>query len=48
MDDQVPEVRDTHEASQDQAEEAAEEKDQKRTEVRPVASAAFSFSSDDS
>ena len=48
VDDQVPEVRDTHEASQDQAEEAAEERDQKRTEVKPVASAAFSFSSDDS
>ena len=48
MDDQVPEVRDTHEASQDQAEEAADEKDLKRTEVRPVASTAFSFSSEDS
>ena len=48
VDDQVPEVRDTHEASQDQAEEATDEKDQKRTEVKPVASAAFSFSSEDS
>ena len=27
VDDQVPEVRDSHEASQDQAEEATEEKD---------------------
>ena len=45
VDDQVPEVRDTHAASQDQAEEATDEKDLKRTEVVPVASAAFSFSS---
>ena len=44
VDDQIPEVRDTHEASQDQAEEATDAKDQKRTEVNPVASAAFSFS----
>ena len=48
VDDQVPEVRDTHEASQDQAEEASDEKGLKRTEVTPVASAAFSFSSQDS
>ena len=48
VDDQVPEVRDTHEASQDQAEEATDEKDLKRTEVKPLASAAFSFSSDES
>ena len=48
VDDQVPEVRDSHEASQDQAEEAADDKDLKRTEVKPIASTAFSFSSDDS
>ena len=48
VDDRVPEVRDTHEASQDQAEEAADEKDQRRTEVKPLASVAFSFSSEDS
>ena len=36
MDDQIPEVRDTHEASQDQAEEAADERDTKRTEVKQL------------
>ena len=48
VDDQVPEVRDSHEASQDQAEEASDEKDKKRTEVKPVASTSFSFSTTDS
>ena len=48
VDDQVPEVRDSHEASQDQAEEATEEKDTKWTEVKPITSAAFSFSSEQS
>ena len=48
VDDQVPDVRDSHEASQDQAEEAAEEKDTKRTEVIPIASTGFSFSTMDS
>ena len=48
VDDQVPEVRDSHEASQDQAEEAADEKDTKWTEVKPITSAAFSFSSEQS
>ena len=48
VDDQVPEVRDTHAASQDQAEEAVDEKDAKRAEVTPVTSAAFSFSSEES
>ena len=48
VDDQVPEVRDSHEASQDQAEEAADEKDKKWTEVKPIVSAAFSFSSEES
>ena len=47
VDDQVPEVRDSHEASQDQAEEAADEKDKARAEVKPLVSAAFSFSSED-
>ena len=48
VDDQVPEVRDTHEASQDQAEEAVDEKDTRRAEVTPVTSTAFSFSSEES
>ena len=48
VDDQVPEVRDSHEASQDQAEEATDEKDTKWTEVKPIVSAAFSFSSEES
>ena len=48
VDDQVPEVRDSHDASQDQAEEASDEKDTKRTEVKPVASTGFSFSTTDS
>ena len=43
-----PEVRDAHAASQDQAEEAADEKDARRAEVTPVTSTAFSFSSEDS
>ena len=38
MNDHVPDVRDSHEASQDQAEEAAEEKDAKRNQVNPVVS----------
>ena len=46
-DDQAPEFRDSHEASQDQAEEAADEKDKARAEVKPLVSAAFSFSSED-
>ena len=46
--DQVPEVRDTHAASQDQAEEAVDEKDARRAEVTPVTATAFSFSSEDS
>ena len=46
-DDQVPEFRDSHEASQDQAEEAADEKEKARAEVKPLVSAAFSFSSED-
>ena len=48
VDDQVPEIRDSHEASQDQAEEAAEEKDTRRTVVTPIASTSFSFSTMDS
>ena len=48
VNDQVPEVRDTHEASQDQAEEATDEKEQRRTEVTPLASTPFAFSSQDS
>ena len=47
MDDQIPEIRDSHEASQDQAEDAADEKDKARAEVKPLVSAAFSFSSED-
>ena len=47
VDDQMPEIRDSHEASQDQAEEAADEKDKARAEVKPLVSAAFSFSSED-
>ena len=48
VDDQVPEIRDSHEASQDQAEDAADEKETKRAEVKPIISAAFSFSSEES
>ena len=48
VDDQVPEVRDSHEASQDQAEEAADEKEKKWAEVKPIISAAFSLSSEES
>ena len=47
VDDHV-QVRDSHEASQDQAEEAADEKDAKWTEVKPIVSAPFSFSSEES
>ena len=46
-DDQIPENKGSHEASQDQAEEAADEKDKTRAEVLPLVSAAFSFSSED-
>ena len=38
VDDQIPEIRDSHEASQDQAEEAADEKDKARAEVKPLES----------
>ena len=48
VDDQVPEVRDSHEASQDQAEEASDDKGSRCTEVEPVASTGFSFSTTDS
>ena len=44
VDDQVSDVRDSHEAAQDEAEEGAEEIDNKRIEVKPIASASFSFS----
>ena len=47
VDDQIPENRGSHEASQDQAEEASDEKDKARAEVKPLVSAAFSFSSED-
>ena len=43
VNDQVPEVRDSHEAAQNQAEEGAEEKDNKRIQVIPIASSSFSF-----
>ena len=47
VDDQISEKKDSHEASEDQAEEAADEKDKAKAEVRPLVSAAFSFSSED-
>ena len=46
-DDQAPAFRDSHESSQDQAEEAADERDKTRTEVTPLVSTPFSFSSED-
>ena len=46
-DDHAPEFRDSHEASQDQAEEASDDKDKTRTEVTPLLSTPFSFSSED-
>ena len=46
-DDHAPEFRDSHEASQDQAEEASDEKDKTRTEVTPLLSIPFSFSSEE-
>ena len=47
QDDHAPEFRDSHEASQDQAEEASDDKDKARTEVNPILSTPFSFSSQD-
>ena len=46
-DDQAPAFRDSHEASQDQAEEAADEKDKARAEAMPILSTSFSFGSED-
>ena len=46
-DDHAPAFRDSHEASQDQAEEAADERDRTRAEVTPLVSTPFSFSSED-
>ena len=46
-DDHAPAFRDSHEASQDQAEEALDEKEKTRSEVTPLVSTAFSFSSED-
>ena len=46
-DDHAPEFRDSHEASQDQAEEATDDKDKARAEVMPLLSTPFSFSSAD-
>ena len=48
VDDHVPDARDSHEAAQDQAEEAAEEKMNKRTQVNPVVSTGFSSKARDS
>ena len=42
-DDHAPEFRDSHEASQDQAEEASDEKDKARTEVKPLPIYSFLF-----
>ena len=47
LDDHAPAFRDSHEASQDQAEEAADEKDKTRAEVMPLVSTPFSFSSEE-
>ena len=46
-DDHAPAFRDSHEASQDQAEEAADEKDKTRAEVVPLLTTPFSFSSEE-
>ena len=46
VDDHAPEFRDSHEASQDQAEEATDDKDKTRAEVVPLLTTPFSFSSE--
>ena len=48
INDHVPEVRDSREASQDQAEDATEDKDARKSQVNPIVSTGFSFGAMDS